>query len=277
MIITRFAPSPTGLLHLGHAYSALLVDAVVGSGDIFLLRIEDIDQGRCRPEYESAILEDLHWLDIQWQNPLRRQSEHMADYTEALDRLQGDGVLYPCFCSRKEMAEERARLGISSQGPDGPIYPGSCRNLDPGKESEFIEQKKPFALRLDMQEATARVGSLTWVDADKGEILATPEIFGDVVLARKETPTSYHLSATLDDHIQGVNLIIRGQDLFHATHIHRLLQKLLGLKTPRYHHHHLLLDDNGQKFAKREKSLTLQELRMGGVTPEQIRLRVGLG
>jgi glutamyl-Q tRNA(Asp) synthetase len=274
MIITRFAPSPTGLLHLGHAYSALMVYESIQDGGVFLLRIEDIDHGRCRPEYEAAILEDLHWLGIRWQKPLRRQSEQMADYRQALAQLTGQGILYPCFCSRTEMATERSRLGVSKSGPDGPLYSGYCRNLDSARKGELLARKKPFALRLDMGQAIARVGQLTWTDRHQGLIVASPEIFGDVVLARKDVPTSYHLSATLDDHLQGVNLVIRGQDLFFATHIHRLLQALLGLSTPTYQHHRLLLDDDGQKFAKRNRSLTLQELRSNGVTAEQIRQRV---
>jgi glutamyl-Q tRNA(Asp) synthetase len=273
MIITRFAPSPTGLLHLGHAYSAMLVyNSVLNSSGIFHLRIEDIDPGRCRIEYEKAIKEDLHWLGISWQQQVRRQSEHMADYANALENLQKKNLLYPCFCTRKDIK----KLPASKPGPDGPIYPGICRDLNPAKRREFIESGKPFAMRLDMQKATELVGQLTWSDSEAGEIVATPEIFGDVVLARKETPTSYHLAVTVDDHIQRVNLVIRGQDLFQATHIHRLLQELLGLDVPDYQHHRLLLDSNGKKFAKREQSLSLEELRLGGATPEQVWLKVGL-
>jgi glutamyl-Q tRNA(Asp) synthetase len=276
MIVTRFAPSPTGLLHLGHAYSALLVYNSILKGGDFLLRIEDIDQGRCRVEYESAIEEDLNWLGIKWQKPVRRQSEHMEDYATALNRLDEEGLLYPCFCTRKEIAHTRDKLGIDKLGPDGPIYPGSCRGLDTELKMQYIREKKPFALRLDMQKAVERVGELHWVDSDKGLIVATPEIFGDVVLARKETHTSYHLAVTVDDHIQGINSVIRGQDLFHATHIHRLLQALLGLDTPSYSHHRLLLDESGQKFAKRERSPSLQELRLDGVTANEVCVRVGL-
>ncbi|MBF0381550.1 MAG: tRNA glutamyl-Q(34) synthetase GluQRS [Magnetococcales bacterium] len=276
MIITRFAPSPTGLLHLGHAYSALLVYNSITDGGEFLLRIEDIDSGRCRVEYEKAIEEDLGWLGIKWQTPIRRQSEHMADYATYINRLDSEGLLYPCFCTRKEMAQARERLNFDTMGPDGPIYPGSCRELNPDKRQQYINAKKPFALRLDMQKAVARVGELHWQDFNKGLIVATPQMFGDVVLARKETPTSYHLAVTVDDHIQGVNQVIRGLDLFHATHIHCLLQALLGLETPQYHHHRLLLDDRGQKFAKRERSPSLQELRLAGVTPQEVKKRVGL-
>jgi glutamyl-Q tRNA(Asp) synthetase len=277
MIVTRFAPSPTGLLHLGHAYSALLVYNSVLNGGDFLLRIEDIDQGRCRVEYERAIEEDLNWLGIEWQKPVRRQSEHLEDYATALNHLDNEGLLYPCFCTRKEIANTRIRLGIDELGPDGPIYPGSCRSLDTELKQQFNRDNKPFALRLDMQKALTRVGELNWKDSDKGLITATPQIFGDVVLARKDTPTSYHLAVTVDDHIQGINSVIRGQDLFHATHIHRLLQALLGLDTPSYHHHRLLLDESGQKFAKRERSPSLQELRLDGVTPEEVCVQVGLG
>ncbi|MBF0194107.1 MAG: tRNA glutamyl-Q(34) synthetase GluQRS [Magnetococcales bacterium] len=277
MIVTRFAPSPTGLLHLGHAYSALLVYGSIKKGGDFLLRIEDIDPGRCRIEYEKAIEEDLNWLGIKWQKPVRRQSEHMHDYASALNRLDNEGLLYPCFCTRKEIIQARSSLAMDVLGPDGPIYPGSCRGLNPELIQKFKNEKKPFAWRLDMQKAVARVGELTFRDLDKGLIVATPEIFGDVVLARKETPTSYHLAVCVDDHIQGINMVIRGQDLFPATHIHRLLQALLGLDTPSYRHHRLLLDESGKKFAKRERSPSLQELRLAGATPKEIFKRVGLG
>lgn len=276
MITTRFAPSPTGFLHLGHAYSALLSYGSIEKQGVFLLRIEDIDQGRCRIEFEEAIYEDLNWLGIHWPQPVRRQSEHMADYARALGKLEECGLLYPCFCSRKEIAVAREQQNSTAMGPDGPIYPGSCRQLDPTERTESMAQNRPFALRLDIQKAVEQAGRLSWRDAKQGELQATPDIFGDVVLARKETPASYHLAATLDDHIQEINLVTRGQDLFQATHVHRLLQALLGLHTPNYHHHHLLLDKAGQKFAKRNRSLTLKELRQNGVTPREVRVRVGL-
>ncbi|MBF0454781.1 MAG: tRNA glutamyl-Q(34) synthetase GluQRS [Magnetococcales bacterium] len=276
MVISRFAPSPTGFLHLGHAYSALTAYATTQEGGRFLLRLEDIDGGRCRESFVQAIFEDLHWLGLRWPKPVRRQSEQMTDYAHALDILTDKGVLYPCFCTRSEMAAERARLGQVQRGPDGPLYPGSCRQLTPRQKEAFLHQQKPFALRLDMEQAVARVGRLSWFDRLQGEVVATPERFGDVVLARKETPTSYHLSVTVDDHLQEINQVVRGQDLFQATHIHRLLQALLGLNTPQYHHHRLLLDTSGQKLAKSNRSLSIRSLRQQGVTPEEVRQQINL-
>ena len=240
--VTRFAPSPTGYLHLGHAHAALFAQRQAqDSGGRFLLRIEDIDAGRCRPEFEAAIYEDLAWLGLEWETPVRRQSDCMADYEAALDRLNRLGLLYPCFCTRKDIkAEVEAAQGAPHWGPDGPLYPGICRGLSSQQRAAKTEAGVPFALRLDMKRALEITDEITWCDRNQGDIEATPEIFGDVVLARKDTPTSYHLSVTIDDHIQGVTLVTRGEDLFPATHIHRLLQAALGLDTPTYHHHGLL-------------------------------------
>ena len=272
--ITRFAPSPTGYLHLGHAYSALFAAEQAAGGQL-LLRIEDIDRGRCRPEFDAAILEDLAWLGLRWETPVRRQSEHFADYRHALDRLAERDLLYPCFCTRKDIRREVAAAAAAPHGPDGPLYPGICRGLSPGEREERRGQGEPYALRLDMARAAAAAGPLTWRDLDRGEQAARPEIFGDVVLARKDAPTSYHLAVTVDDALQGVTLVTRGEDLFEASHVHRLLQALLGLPTPGWRHHRLLTGPDGKRFAKRERAETLRALRDAGHAPEDIRARIG--
>ena len=255
----RFAPSPTGYLHLGHAYSALIAAAVAeGSGGRFLLRIEDIDQGRCRPQFEDAIREDLAWLGLTWQEPVRRQSEHLADYRGALDSLRAEGLIYPCFCTRGDIRAEITRSAAAPHGPDGPVYPGTCRALSPEARDERIAAGDPHALRLDIARAVAATGNLTWHERSRGDIAA-------------DTPTSYHLAVTLDDHLQGVTVVTRGEDLFEATHVHRLLQALLGLDTPEYAHHALLRDASGRRFAKRDHALTLHQLRAAGHTPERLR------
>lgn len=269
-IVTRFAPSPTGRLHLGHAYSALFAHAQAGEGGRFLLRIEDIDPVRCRPEFIDGIVEDLGWLGLTWEQPVRRQSEHLDDYRAALARLEGLGLLYPCFCTRKDIADEVSRAGHAPHGPDGVLYPGLCRALPAAERAARRAAGDSFALRLDMRAATSQAGRLVWHDHAAGSQAATPEIFGDVVLARKDTPTSYHLAVTMDDALQGVTLITRGEDLFAATHVHRLLQALLDLPVPQYHHHHLLTDDTGKRFAKRDRSLTLQALRQTGCSPSDV-------
>ena len=274
--VTRFAPSPTGLLHLGHAYSALFAArAARVAGGRFLLRIEDIDQGRRRPELDAAILEDLAWLGLAWEAPVRRQSEHMADYAAALARLGADGLTYPCFCTRKEIQAEVARSGQAPHGADGPLYPGTCRRLEAGERRARIAAGEAHALRLDAAAAAARAGPLRWHDRGRGPQDADPAVHGDVVLARKDTPTSYHLAVTLDDHIQGVSLVTRGMDLFEATHVHRLLQALLGLDVPAYHHHRLVMGPGGQRLAKRDGALTLRALREAGHTPAEARRLAG--
>ncbi len=260
-MISRFAPSPTGLLHLGHAWSALFSNALAGDGT-FLLRIEDIDTGRCRPEFTDAIFEDLHWLGLTWPQPVRRQSGHMADYSAALDRLKALDLLYPCFCTRKDIQDEIDGAGAAPHGPEGTIYPGTCRHLSPAERDDKIASGLPYALRLDMQAAIEYARHrLTWRDIYRGEQQATPEILGDVVLARKGMPASYHLCVTVDDHLQGVTMVTRGEDLFYASHLHRLLQHLLNYPVPVWAHHPLLLDEQGKRFAKRNKSVTLQSLR----------------
>lgn len=271
-IVTRFAPSPNGGLHLGHAYSALMCyRAARKAGGRFLVRMEDIDTGRSRAEFEAQILDDLAWLGLEWEQPVRRQSEHFDDYRAALSKLDELGVLYPCFCTRADIRAEIERSPAAPHGPDGPLYPGICRALSQDQRRSRIAAREPHALRLDCEAAIALAGDgLSWVDRDAGEITATPGDLGDVVLARKDVPTSYHLAVTLDDHLQGITLVTRGRDLFHATHLHRLLQALLGLATPAYHHHALLRNDTGARLSKRDRATTLETLRAAGATPSDI-------
>ena len=288
MIVTRFAPSPTGFLHLGHAYAALFAhDAAKRAGGSFLLRIEDIDRARCRPEYEDAIEEDLHWLGAAFEEPVRRQSEHFSDYAAALAKLEAEELLYPCFCTRKEIADEIARAAIAPQGaelgPDGPLYPGTCRAFSQEARSRRIAEGASYALRLDVAKAQGRIGrDLTFEERGRGPggetgmQTAQPALLGDVVLARKEMPASYHLAVVVDDALQGVTLVTRGEDLFPATHIQRLLQALLKLETPAYAHHRLILDAEGRKFSKRNNAATLKRLRESGATPQEVRAMIGM-
>ncbi len=270
-IVTRFAPSPTGHLHLGHALSALFAfRAAREGGGRFLLRIEDIDRTRCRPEFEAAVKEDLAWLGLTWEEPVRRQSEHFDDYRAALDRLEGMGVLYPCFCTRRQVQAEIAASPAAPHGPDGPLYPGTCRALAAPERARRIAAGVPYAIRLDAAAAIRRCGALHWHDHRRGRQAAAPERLGDVVLARKEVPASYHLAVTIDDALQGVTLVTRGADLFDATHVHRLLQALLDLPVPEYHHHPLLTGADGKRLAKRDRAATLRELRAAGRTPAEV-------
>jgi glutamyl-Q tRNA(Asp) synthetase len=273
MTVTRFAPSPTGLLHLGHAYSALFAhDVAQREVGRFLLRIEDIDPIRCKPEFTAAIYEDLKWLGLTWEEPVRCQSKHMHQYAALLFKLRDQKVLYPCFCTRSDVVAEAAAAGHAPHiGPDGPIYPGTCRNLSDTEAAEKLAEHKTANWRLNVAKALAITGPLTWHDRAKGTIAAKPQDFGDVVLARKDVPTSYHLSVTVDDHLQGITLVTRGEDLFRSTDIHRLLQALLEFETPDYHHHTLLVDADGKRFAKRDKSVTLRALRESGLSPENVR------
>lgn len=271
--ISRFAPSPTGRLHLGHAYSAGLTYRLTRERDgRFLLRIEDIDSTRCRPEFVGGILEDLAWLGLSWEEPVRRQSQHLETYRQALRKLARRGLLYRCYCTRKEIRAARPR-----RGPEGPIYPGICRDRADARLDAEPAPGIPFALRLDLPQAMEAVGGapMVWVDELAGAVHAEPEQLGDVVLARKDVGTSYHLAVTVDDAVQGVSFVCRGMDLFAATHVHRLLQQLLGLPVPTYHHHALLKDASGDKLAKRLGSQSLAELRDSGVTPADVLSRLG--
>ncbi|WP_050386336.1 tRNA glutamyl-Q(34) synthetase GluQRS [Bradyrhizobium pachyrhizi] len=285
--VFRFAPSPNGYLHLGHAYSALLNhDLARQSGGRLLLRIEDIDATRCRPEFEQAIYEDLAWLGIAWETPVRRQSEHFAAYGAAIDRLSVQRLVYPSFESRAEVARlvaEREAGGAWPRDPDGaPLYPGPAKSLSAAARDRLIGQGVPFALRLDMASARAHAGELRWQEAgegpagESGDVVARPEAWGDVILARKETPTSYHLSVVIDDALQGVTDVVRGLDLFWSTSVHRLLQELLGLPVPNYRHHRLIRDVTGQKLSKSTQATGLRELRAAGASPADIRRLVGL-
>ena len=233
------------------------------------MRLEDIDHTRCRDEYAAAILEDLAWLGLDWDEPVRRQSEHFADYRAALAKLEEEGLLYPCFCTRRDIQAEIARAGGAPQGELGAPYPGTCRRLDPAERAARRARAADYALRLDIGAALARNGPLVWYEEGR-PIEAVPAAAGDVVLARKEVPTSYHLAVTVDDALQGVTLVTRGVDLFAATHIHRLLQALLGLPTPDYRHHPLLTDAQGRRLAKRDKALTIRGMRQDGMTPGEI-------
>jgi glutamyl-Q tRNA(Asp) synthetase len=286
--ILRFAPSPNGYLHLGHAYSALLnYDMARERGGRLLLRIEDIDGARCRPEFETAIYDDLAWLGISWQQPVRRQSEHFGDYQAAIAKLDAQGLLYPSFESRSEidvLVAERERHGRWPRDPDGaPLYPGRARKLSRAERERRLDAGEPFALRLAMDAAVARAGVLTWTETgtgpqgQSGPVTAAPQMWGDVVLARKDMPTSYHLAVAVDDALEGVSDVVRGQDLFWSTSIHRLLQALLGLPEPGYYHHRLILDAEGRKLSKSIQSTGLRELRAAGAAPADIRRLVGLG
>ena len=265
MIVTRFAPSPTGYLHLGHVYSALYAEtAARAAGGQFLLRIEDIDRARCRPDFEAAVLEDLSWLGIAWDGPVRRQSDHFDDYRTALDGLDRLGVTYPCFCSRKDIA------AAASAPHDTPAtYPGTCRHLSAAERTARIGTGQPYAIRLDVRAGLSLIGPLSWHDRAAGVVTVTLD--DDPVIARKDTPTSYHLAVTVDDHLQGVTLVTRGIDLFEATHIHRLLQALLGYATPEYHHHPLKLNESGIRYSKRDCALAVRTLRKQGMSAEAVR------
>ncbi len=280
---TRFAPSPTGLLHLGTAFSALYAyDKVADVGGQFVLRIEDIDSGRCKPEYEEAILQDLDWLGLQWEEPVVRQSEHRETYRETLRILETLGVTYPCFCTRKEIQEEAARSLHAPHGPEGILYPGTCRSLSPEQIEQRLATGDRPVVRLDLARARTLIGGEIYFEeigrgpeGKTGTILCAPELLGDIVLARKDIGVSYHLCVVADDARQQINLVARGEDLFHATSIQRLLQELLGLPAPTYDHHKLILAANGRRLSKRDEDQSIRSLREAGHSARDIRQQLG--
>ena len=281
--VFRFAPSPNGYLHLGHAFSAVMnYEMAAATSGTLLLRIEDIDRERCRPEFEQAIYEDLHWLGLDWEMPVRCQSDHFDDYGEALQQLERRGLLYPCFCSRGDVMQAVTNHLDWPRDPDGsPLYPGTCRNLSPQERRRRLAEGRPAAYRLDMSAALAEVGrEIGWREyggtAQGREVAAEPQLWGDVVLARKDVPASYHISVVVDDALQGVTNVVRGEDLFMATSLHRLLQVLLDLPSPCYHHHELLRDSAGRKLSKSLRAKALRLLRHEGVTPARVKRQLGL-
>lgn len=281
MFATRFAPSPTGRLHKGHAFSALTAwSAAKAAGGRFVLRIEDIDPTRCRPEYETAILEDLTWLGLDWETPVRRQSDHLDDYAAVIENLRGRGLLYRCFRTRKAILDS---LGDAPHGAMEAVQPGPH---DPEEEAELLQQGLPFAWRLSLERARQALGEATWnglsfieegqaPDGEAGRIAVRPDAAGDVVLARKDAGVAYHLAVTHDDALQGIDHVVRGQDLFEATHVQRLIQTLMGWPAPAYRHHRLLTGPDGRRYAKRDQSVTLAELRAGGTTAAALRNELG--
>ena len=276
-LVTRFAPSPTGELHLGSAYSAWTGwHRAREAGGTFLVRIEDIDIRRCKREYETAMLDDLRWLGFQWDGEVRRQSDHFTDYGRALDRLDARGLVYPCFCSRADIEREIAASANAPHGPDGPLYPGTCRHLSPLQRRERLLAGHEHCLRLDAARAAAEAGPYHFVDETLGRVAGEPTLLGDFVIARKDTPTSYHLSVTVDDHLQGVTLVTRGEDLFAATHVHRLLQALLGFDQPDYWHHALLTNADGERLSKRDGAVAIRALRAHGKTAGEVLAMTGL-
>ncbi len=280
--VLRFAPSPNGFLHLGHAYSALFNDRLARElGGRLILRIEDIDLQRSRPEFEAAIFEDLVWLGLEWEMPVRRQSQHFADYELAREKLEEAGLLYPCFCTRGDIASAVASLPDWPLDPDGaPLYPGTCKHLSVEERARRVDSGQHASLRLDMGAALARAaGRIGWSEYGEGpeprDVTAEPALWGDVVLARKDVPTSYHLSVVVDDAGQGVTDVARGMDLFNATSLHRLLQDLLDLPAPNYRHHEVIADDEGRKLAKSQRSLALRDLRAQGISASDVRKQLG--
>lgn len=287
--VFRFAPSPNGALHLGHAYSALLNFGMSrDAGGRFLLRIEDIDIPRCTPEFEKGIYRDLSWLGLSWEEPVRRQSEHFDDYGEALEQLVDAGMVYPSFMSRSEVrayiADREADGTAWPRDPDGaPFFPPVDKNRPEAERKQLMDEGEPYAWRLDTETARAHLRKpVTWdeegagPEGEAGTLPARPEIWGDVVIARKEMPASYHLSVVVDDALQGITHVVRGRDLFHATAVHRLLQELLGLPVPRYFHHALIVDEDGRKLSKRHGDTGIAALREAGATPGDIYRMVGL-
>ncbi len=283
-LVTRFAPSPTGRLHVGHGWSALQAhDLARDQGGRFLLRIEDTDITRCRPEFTDGIIEDLGWLGLSWDG-LMLQSERFPVYEAALGQLISQGVAYPCFCTRGDIAREIAASLHAPHGADGPLYPGTCRQIDPALRAERMARGDPHSWRLDMSEAMRRLGPLCWHDELAGSVPVTADALGDLVVKGRDRPASYHLAVVVDDAAQGVTHVVRGLDVFASTHAHRTLQALLGLPTPRYRHHQLVVDAEGRRLAKRAAGLSLEELRNAGIDGRQLatdlragRFPVGIG
>ena len=270
-MVTRFAPSPTGDLHLGHVYAAAFArDKARENNGRYLLRWEDIDMIRCKPEWEKRIWEDLEWLGLLPDEKPWRQSERFPVYEKALGKLRDYGLVYPCFCTRREITAEIESAVDAPHGPDGPLYPGICRNLSKDEQSNRIASGTPHAWRLNSARATRQTGPLTWTDQKRGTRSVRVEEFGDIVLARKDVPTSYHLAVVIDDATQGITLVTRGEDLFEATGIHRLLQSLLGLPVPQWLHHPLVRDIEGRRLAKRDQDTSIRSLRKAGRTPKEI-------
>jgi|TARA_B110000116_G_C16789997_1_gene563154 glutamyl-Q tRNA(Asp) synthetase len=276
MIITRFAPSPTGRLHMGHAYSALFAESLaIVDGGKFFLRIEDIDKNRCREEHVEGIYEDLKWLGICLDSEILFQSTRFDEYKNSINILRGMGVLYPCFCSRKKIEVEQSNVALAPHGPGSPKYSGNCRAIRSEEREGRIAKGEPHSLRLDCSKASAITGELQWFDQLAGNMNMEPSILGDVIISRKDIATSYHLAVTLDDAEQGVTLISRGEDLMESTHVHRMLQCLLGLPVPQWCHHKLITNSAGKRFSKREGSLTLKEMRDSGIKAKDVRGELG--
>ena len=272
---TRFAPSPTGLMHLGHAYAALVArEAADSGGGKFLLRFEDIDHCRVRPEYYQLIKADLQWLGIAWDEEPVRQSERIDDYSKALANLQEQELIYPCFCTRREIADEISRMTNAPHGPEGPVYPGTCRTISADRQAQRIAEKEAHTWRLNSERAAQACGKLTFCDLRQGTITVHPESMGDAILARRDITTSYHLAVVTDDAEQQITLVTRGEDLLPSTHIHRVLQTLLGYPEPLYLHHELILDETGKRLATRHQSLSLAHLRASGITAAEVRERL---
>lgn len=281
MLVTRFAPSPTGYLHLGHAYAAIFAHDMARGGR-FLLRMEDLDAARSRRAFADAIEADLSWLGLRWDGPVLYQSARTEAYRAAIAALEARGLVYPCFCTRSDIAAEIARAVEAPHGPEGPLYPGTCRALPPAERAARMASGAPYALRLDAGAAAQDVGPLDFHEygagpqGECGVIAVDPLLFGDIVLARKDAPAAYHLAVVVDDAYQGVSCVTRGNDLFAATHVQRVLQALLALPKPDYAHHRLILDRDGRKFSKRDQAVTLRALRAAGETAETIRAQLGL-
>ena len=272
---TRFAPSPTGPMHLGHAYAALVAREAADHGNgVFLLRFEDIDRSRVRPEYYNLIEEDLQWMGLEWQEEPMRQSDRLEVYSNSLTALQEQGLVYPCFCTRRAIADEISRIPNAPHGPEGPVYPGTCRKISADERSERIALKKPHSWRLNSAMAAQACGKLTFRDLLHGTIPVRTESLGDVILARRDIATSYHLAVVTDDAEQGITIVTRGEDLLSSTHIHRVLQNLLGYPEPLYLHHNLVCDDTGKRLATRDKALSLASLRASGYSCAQIGARL---